>query len=235
MFKVDKQLNYGRHLVREFAASIDKVETVLDVGAGNGVDLFAIRDWHPEAKLYGLEYYDVYADQLEEKGISTFRISFEEEKIPMQDESIDLIISNQVLEHTKEVFWVFNEMFRILRPGGHMILGTPNLASLHNRILLLLGRQPTCIQNNSAHIRGFTVSDVKQLLSVFPNGTKILDRKGANFYPFSPWLAKPLARTLPSMAWANFLLVKKMRTYDEDYFLEFPIKKKLETKFFLGT
>lgn len=41
----------------------------------------------------------------------------------------------------------------------------PNLASLHNRILLLLGEQPSTIRSMSSHVRGYTFSEVKRLLS----------------------------------------------------------------------
>ena len=53
------------------------------------------------------------------------------------------MIANQILEHTKEVFWIWHEIARVLAPQGQLILGVPNLASAHNRLLLLLGRQPT--------------------------------------------------------------------------------------------
>lgn len=100
---------------------------------------------------------------------------------------------NQIFEHVKEVFWILHEVTRVLKKGGSLIVGVPNLASLHNRFLLLLGAQPTSIQNDSAHLKGFTKSDFKKLLqSGFNGGYKLEGFAGSNFYPFPPLLAKPL-------------------------------------------
>ena len=73
-------------------------------------------------------------------------------------------MANQILEHTKEIFWILDQVSTVLKEGGHFLLGVPNLASLHNRLLLAFGRQPSPIQNNSAHVRGYTKPDVLQLL-----------------------------------------------------------------------
>ena len=145
-----------------------------------------------------------------------------------------MIIANQVLEHTKEVFWIFHEISRVLTVRGHLIIGVPNLASLHNRVLLALGRQPTVIQTNSAHVRGFTKPDfLKFLSSCFPEGLICRERRGANFYPFPPLVAKPLARLFPKMAWGMFLLLMKTRPYDGE-FLRYPGEHRLETPFYVG-
>ena len=85
--------------------------------------------------------------------------------------------------------------------GGKLIIGVPNLASLHNRILLCLGRQPSPIKTHSAHVRGYTKYDLLDFLqSCFPEGYALKDFKGSNFYPFPPVVAKPLAQILPNMA-----------------------------------
>lgn len=234
MMNIDRSLNYGREIVSEFASSIKPLDRVLDVGAGSGADLLAVKAIAPESKLFGVEYYEDYGKQLQSKGIEVLKINFENAPLPVEDEYFDLIISNQMLEHSKEVFWVLHEMTRSLKVGGSLILGVPNLASLHNRFLLLFGRQPTSIQNDSAHLRGFTKGDVQKLLSIFPEGYGLQNYRGSNFYPFSPAIAKPLARIFPSMAWANFFHFKKLRKYDEPFFIKHPLEKRLETNFFVG-
>ena len=47
-----------------------------------------------------------------------------------------------------------HEFSRVLKVGGQIIVGLPNLAALHRRILLLLGKQPTCIRANGALSEG---------------------------------------------------------------------------------
>jgi SAM-dependent methyltransferase len=127
-----------------------------------------------------------------------------------------------------------HEISRILKKGGNLIIGVPNLASLHNRLLLLLGEQPSCIQNNSAHIRGYTKKDILKLLdSCFPGGYKLKQFKGSNFYPLPSFLAKPLAHVFPDFAWSIFLRLEKQKPYNKQ-FLEFPVENQLETNFYLG-
>ena len=58
--------------------------------------------------------------------------------------------------------------------------------------------------------------------------------KGSNFYPFPPFIAKRLAKIFPSLAWGIFLLFKKIRKYNNKAFLEYPVKNRLETNFFVG-
>ncbi len=231
MFKVDKSLNYGRAQLLEFAKDIDSVESVLDVGAGRGTDLLGVKALFPQAQLYGLEGYAPNVELLTSKGITVFPVDIERQRIPLPDGSLDLVLSNQVFEHLKELFWVTHEISRVLRPGGSLILGVPNLASFHNRVLLAVGRQPTCINNSSAHVRGFTKHDLLRFMSnTFPGGYELTGFAGSNFYPFSPAFAVPLARWFPDFAASCFYHFKKRRTYDRQV-LEFLERERLETPF----
>ena len=54
-----------------------------------------------------------------------------------------------------------------------------------------------------------------------------------NFYPFPPFIAKPLAYLFPTNAWVIFFLFEKKKEYTNE-FLEFPKLNKLETNFYLG-
>lgn len=235
MFRVNKQLNYGRAVVDRFVASIPNAKTILDLGAGPGHDLALCRKHFPSAKLFALENFAPNVEVLKQQGVEVFPLNFEREAIPLADESLDLVLSNQVFEHVKEIFWISHEISRSLKVGGHLLLGVPNLASLHNRLLLCAGLQPTCIQTASAHVRGYTRHDLLRFLHLnFPAGYEVQMFAGSNFYPFSPFLAKPLARMLPNMAWSIFLLLKKVRPYKTE-FLDYPVRERLETPYFLGT
>jgi hypothetical protein len=83
----------------------------------------------------------------------------------------------------KELFWIAHQVSRVLRVGGSFVIGVPNLASLHNRVLLALGRQPTSIRSASAHVRGFTKPDLAAFLGdCFPGGYRLDGLAGGNFY-----------------------------------------------------
>jgi SAM-dependent methyltransferase len=233
---IDRNLNYGRNHINAFLRNSNKqgLIKVLDVGAGHGDDLLTVRKYNANAELNGVEIYDPYAENLRKKGIIVHPIDIEHDKLPFECESIDIIIANQIIEHVKEIYWLLHEITRILKVGGVFIIGVPNLAAFHNRILLLFGEQPSCIQNNSAHVRGYTKKDILKLLeSCFPRGYSLRFFKGSNFYPFPSFLAKPLAKVFPNFAWSIFFLFEKTISYNRQ-FLEFPIENQLETNFYVG-
>jgi SAM-dependent methyltransferase len=231
---IDRSLNYGRHQIERCLRSAGGFATVLDIGAGQGDDLLLARRVNPRATLHAVEVQPEYAAVLAEKGLLVHAVNIEKDRLPFADGSVDVVIANQVLEHVKELFWIFHELSRVLPVGGKLIIGVPNLAALHNRILLAFGRQPSPLKNNSAHLRGYTKRDLLLFLeSGFPGGYALKKFGGSNFYPFPPFLAKPLARLFPGMAWGIFFLFEKQRPYQNE-FLEFPVREKLETNFYVG-
>ncbi len=232
---IDRQLNYGRHCIREMLMQARPFTSVVDLGAGSGSDLLIAKAICPDARLHALECSPEFvSEKLHKNGIQVHTLNLENQSYPFADNSIDVVLANQVLEHTKEVFFILHEVSRILKPGGYFLAGVPNLASLHNRLLLACGRQPSPIKTASAHVRGFTRPDFLHFLqSCFPDGYVLKSFLGSNFYPFPALVARPLARLLPSMAWAVFFLMQKTKPYNRE-FLDFPRREKLETNFYLG-
>jgi len=230
---IDRNLNYGRPIIENFANQIGRYTNVVDIGAGGGDDLIIYKKVNPDANLIALEGSEKYISKLEQKGFKTYLHDLEKDKFPFEDESIDVINANQILEHIKNIFWVFNEVSRTLKVGGYFVIGVPNLASLHNRLLLAFGIQPTPLQNDSAHVRGYTKHDILQFMKIYEGGYKLVDFKGSNFYPFPPIIAVPLANFFPNMAWSIFFLFKKNKQYSNE-FIKWPVEKRLETQFYLG-
>jgi len=99
------------------------------------------------------------------------RRKIKRDMLPFADGSVDGVILNQILEHAKEIFWILGESSHVLRIGGSLIIGVPNLAAWQNRVVLLLGRQPRSIRPHPAHLRGFTKPDMLRLKNeCFPGG-----------------------------------------------------------------
>ncbi len=237
-------LNYGREIIQKWAVDYILEQynknsktgfKILDQGCGHGDDLLNIKESITNLnltirlELIGIENYLPYVEECRQKGIKIFSIDIEKDVYPVKDNEIDIIISNQVLEHTKEIFWIFEQFQRILKPGGILIIGVPNLASLHNRVLLFLGEQPTSQQSLSPHIRTFTLPDLKKFAEV-NDFFKFLEKKGSNFYPFPPSLSKFLSKMFPSLSWGLF--VKFVRTEKRGSFLQFLYENLLETPFY---
>lgn len=231
---IDRQLNYGRHAVRAFLEQRRPERGVLDIGAGQGDDLSIAGEVAPGVRRLGIEVHGPYVRALRAKGVEVLQLNIERDAIPLAHGAVDCVIANQILEHTKEVFWILHQVCCVLPVGGRFILGVPNLAALHNRILLGIGRQPSPIKTASAHVRGFTKRDLLDFFgSCFPQGLVLRGFLGSNFYPFPPWLARPLAKTAPNWAWGIFLHLEKVRAYERE-FLDWPREAELETNFYVG-
>ena len=97
---------------------------------------------HPQARCIGIDFADWNREKLKDRGIESVSINIESQPLPFENETIDLLIANQVLEHTKEIFFINHEVFRDLKVGGVLYLGVPNVLSLHNRLLGLMGFTP---------------------------------------------------------------------------------------------
>ncbi|HEY0875177.1 MAG TPA: arsenite methyltransferase [Vicinamibacterales bacterium] len=99
-------------------------QTVLDLGSGGGIDvLLSAKRVGPTGKVYGLDMTDemlALARENQRKAGAT-NVEFlkgEIERIPLPDESVDVIISNCVINLSADKPQVLREAFRVLKPGG---------------------------------------------------------------------------------------------------------------------
>lgn len=231
---VDHSESYGPRVIAKFARMLPPVSTAVDLGAGGGRDLGIIKSIHPGVRTIAIEAGQEYAESMRGKFDEVHVSDIERDKLPFADGSVDLIMANQVLEHTKEVFWIFHEVTRSLKVGGHFLFGVPNVASFHNRLLLLAGRHPTQHKMVSAHVRPFSRPDTELFLqSCFPGGYELVAFAGSQFYPFPAPVARLLAGTFPGAAFSIFFLIRKTRAY-HDEFARYPARAQLETNFWTG-
>jgi ubiquinone/menaquinone biosynthesis C-methylase UbiE len=124
-------------------------DKVLDIGCGNGQLLYQFKNTYTQ--LIGLEY---SSHRLEQAKVNLAGLNFlglqgsAENMIQIESESIDRIISADTIEHIPDVYAAVAEMFRVLKPGGYLVINTPNIAFIKKRLLLLLGRFPSTSQPN---------------------------------------------------------------------------------------
>jgi SAM-dependent methyltransferase len=168
-------------------ASEHSEPALLDVGCWDGKFTRHCGEVLGAGRILGAEIYEGPAAEAERRGLEVARIDLETERLPWPDASVDVVLCNQVLEHLKNIWLPMAEMHRVLRPGGHAVLSVPNLASLHNRVLLALGRQPTSIFVFGPHVRGFAFREFCAFVER-GGGYEIERRCTAGFYPVpSPW------------------------------------------------
>ncbi|MGA7751906.1 MAG: arsenite methyltransferase [Candidatus Sulfotelmatobacter sp.] len=105
-------------------AELKPGETVLDLGSGGGIDvLLSARRVGPIGKAYGLDMTDemlALANENKRKsGVQNVEfLKGEIESIPLPDNSVDVIISNCVINLSADKDKVLSEAFRVLKPGG---------------------------------------------------------------------------------------------------------------------
>ena len=207
---------------------------ILDVGAGRGEDLLSVRKALPDATASAVESHPVSVAHLRPAGVEVAEVDIEHERLPFADESFDVVMCNQVLEHVKELFWVVSELSRVCKVGGRLLLGVPNLGSLHNRVALLAGRQPPAIHVFGPHVRGFTREGLRDFLEA-GDVLKVERTLGCNFFPFPPAVSRPLARLLPGMAVVSLFVVKKAAADDFLKVFESPRSMELvDTPYYRG-
>jgi SAM-dependent methyltransferase len=105
-------------------AELDAGETVLDLGSGGGIDvLLSARRVGPTGKAYGLDMTDdmlaLARENQRKSGLQNVEfLRGEIEHIPLPDKSVDVIISNCVINLSGDKDQVLREAFRVLKPGG---------------------------------------------------------------------------------------------------------------------
>jgi arsenite methyltransferase len=105
-------------------AQLNAGETVLDLGSGGGIDvLLSARRVGPTGKAYGLDMTDemlaLARENQRKAGVENVEfLKGEIESIPLPDNSVDVIISNCVINLSGDKDRVLREAFRVLKPGG---------------------------------------------------------------------------------------------------------------------
>ena len=135
-----------RLLARETSASSSAGSVVYDVGCWDGETF--LRYAPRSAHLRGFDLNVAAVRSARANGVDAV-VADVEGTWPIVDDSIDVVTSNQVIEHVKDTDHFVQESLRVLRPGGTAVISTENLASWHNVAALLLGWQPFSLTNTS--------------------------------------------------------------------------------------
>jgi methionine biosynthesis protein MetW len=168
----------------------DPPHRLLDLGCNNGTFTIIVAKSVGASEIYGIDIDKEVVNEARKRGVVAYTLDLNSNKLPFKDDYFDLIIMFEVIEHLVNPDNALREARRVLKPSGFFVLTTPNLASWLNRILLLLGYQPTYLDVSTetsvghfhrgeplGHVRGFTLRALKGLLEY--HGFKIVKVAGS--------------------------------------------------------
>ncbi|KAF0194783.1 MAG: methylase involved in ubiquinone/menaquinone biosynthesi [Bacteroidetes bacterium] len=124
-YNADADLGLGCGIPTEFA-QIKPGDTVIDLGSGAGNDCFVARALTGEkGKVIGIDFTQAMIDKARENaeklGFNNVEFRYGDiEKLPVTSAKADVIISNCVLNLVPDKVKAFSEIFRVLKPGGHL-------------------------------------------------------------------------------------------------------------------
>lgn len=171
---------------------------VLEVGCGNGLFLDRLRKRVPHAQLTGIDSSQYQVGRPVHPALHLQRADVAQ-GIPFADRSFDIVYAAEVIEHLLDPDLLLSEINRVLRPGGTLVLSTPNLCAWYNRFLFLCGVQPLFVESSTrssivgsgflrrfklgstpvGHVRIFNIDAIRDLLA--NNGFLLTSIRGASF------------------------------------------------------
>ncbi|MFC4440032.1 MULTISPECIES: class I SAM-dependent methyltransferase [Natrialbaceae] len=117
-------------------------DRILDVGCGDGELTMRIGEACNVADVFGIDISRTDVKSAQNRGVNAVLLDVDREGLPFENETFDGVHSGEVFDYIKNDSSYFREIHRVLKPGGIFIISIPNLASLHNRLALLVGEMP---------------------------------------------------------------------------------------------
>jgi SAM-dependent methyltransferase len=149
---------------------------ILDLGLSRGLLLERFRRY-PGVELGGIEIDPTEAERAREHGlepVAHFINVFDGHRLvarlPFDDDSADVVLAGEIVEHIVDTESFVREILRVLRPGGATVLSTPNILWWKHRLALLGGRYPDALDyrtrygDDFGHVRIFTPKLMRGLL-----------------------------------------------------------------------
>ncbi|MER7477510.1 class I SAM-dependent methyltransferase [Streptomyces sp. NPDC126510] len=219
-----RSLRQARMLARALSgpAAAQGSQTIIDIGCGDGTAAATAAPLLPGHRVIGVDWSQDALRRARTRIPYAVRGELTGGGLPFASGSADAVLFSEVVEHLVDPDAALDEIRRILRPGGHLMLSTPNLAAWYNRGLLLAGVQPVFSEVSLrgihgrpgkevvGHLRLYTARALKEFVAA--SGFDVVRLEGAPFHGV-PRPLRPLDRL--ACAWpqlASILLLHARRT-----------------------
>jgi len=156
-YQPDADLGLGCGLPTQFA-KIKKGDTVIDLGSGAGNDCFVARhETGEDGRVIGIDFTPAMIDKARTNAakLGYANVEFRKgdiENMPVSANIADVVVSNCVLNLVPDKDKVFNEIFRVLKPGGHFSISD----------IVLVGELPPAIQQAAEMYAGCVAGAIQK-------------------------------------------------------------------------
>jgi len=174
-FLENYKFRYYKGLYNLFVSLLSKenkfYSLVCDVGCGKGIWSYIGLKFGLFKEVVGCDiFFDYKIKELKSLGRVSYKNCENSPYLPFEDNSFDLVFSMDVIEHVEDDNTFFKEHIRIAKPGGVILIGTPNRYRIVNVLLMLLGqlKYPRKLGEDSygecIHIREYSENMLKKLI-----------------------------------------------------------------------
>ena len=181
---------------------------LLDLGCDNGELTKKLAEKINTKNTYGVEIVEESIEKAKNNGLIVKKFDLNK-KFDFEDNFFDVVNANQVIEHLYDSDNFLSEIYRILKPGGYVIISTENASSWCNIFASIMGWQIFSLTNISNkkqgignpfslhrdddpglaswnHIRVYNIRGLKEYLKIF--GFEVEQIKGAGYFPLPAFL-----------------------------------------------
>ena len=181
---------WGEHRSRyRFAAQFAAGQRILDVASGAGFGLQMLR--RVQSCPIGLDYDASALHEVRRLEPTAPLVHADATCLPLANASIDLVVSFETLEHVPDARAMVLEIRRVLKPGGRLVVSTPNRAF----------GPPERHTGNPFHIKEFTAAELHGLLSEAFSNVQLYGQVPMKNYRYVPFLMIEPHREPAALAW----------------------------------
>lgn len=139
--------------LQRMAPDVPPGGVVLDIGTGQGHSLPELAERFKPSHLHALDPepdFNARCDAMRQAaGVPVTLHHAHAEAIPLPDASVDLVLCHQTLHHIVDQTGALAEVFRVLKPGGRLLLAESTRAYIHSWVIRLLFRHPMHVQRSA--------------------------------------------------------------------------------------
>jgi SAM-dependent methyltransferase len=140
---------------------------IVDIGCGDGAATSLAAQRNPDHQVMGVDWSADALRRAKLLALSLIQGGVDAPGLPVATGTVDVVIMSELIEHLVDTDSAVEEVRRVLKPGGSLLLSTPNLAAWFNRGLLALGTQPVFSEVSLRGVFGRPGSQVAGHLHLF--------------------------------------------------------------------